>query len=71
MWVKKQQVEHCMEQPVGSRSRKEQDRTVCCHRFFDSYAEHIMRNARLDEFKLASRWAGEMPTTSDTWVTPL
>ena len=29
--VKKQQLEPCMEQLIGSRSRKEYDRAVCCH----------------------------------------
>ena len=29
MGVKKQQLEPCMEQMIGSRSRKEQDRAVC------------------------------------------
>ena len=31
MWVKKQQLELCMEQLIGSRLRKEYDRAVCCH----------------------------------------
>ena len=31
MWVKKQQLEPCMEQLMGSRSRKEYDRAICCH----------------------------------------
>ena len=31
MWVKKQQLEPCMEQLIGSRLRKEYDRAVCCH----------------------------------------
>ena len=31
MWVKKQQLEPCMEQLIGSRWRKEYDRAVCCH----------------------------------------
>ena len=30
MWVKKQQLEPCREQPVGSRLRKEYGRAVCC-----------------------------------------
>ena len=29
--VKKQQLEPCMEQLFGSRSRKEYDRAICCH----------------------------------------
>ena len=31
MQVKKQQLELCMEQQIGSRPRKEYDRAVCCH----------------------------------------
>ena len=31
MQVKKQQLEPCMEQLIGSGSRKEYDRVVCCH----------------------------------------
>ena len=31
MWVKKQQLKPCMEQLIGSRSRKEYNRAVCCH----------------------------------------
>ena len=36
---------------------------------FKLYAEHIMRNARLD--KLESRQVGETSTTSDMWMIPL
>ena len=37
---------------IGSRSRKEYDRAVCCHTcLFNLYAEHIMKNARLDELQ--------------------
>ena len=31
MWVKKQQLEPCMEQLIVSRSRNEYDRAVYCH----------------------------------------
>ena len=31
MWVKKQQLEPCMEQLIGLRLKKECDRAVCCH----------------------------------------
>ena len=51
MQVKKQQSEHRMEQPTGSRLRKEYGRAVCCHRLSNLYAEHIMRNAGLDELQ--------------------
>ena len=59
MWVKKQQLEPCMEQLIGSRSRKEYDRAVCCHTcLFNLYAEHIMKNARLDELQAGIRTGG-------------
>ena len=51
--VKKQQLEPSMEKLIGSRSRKEYDRAICCHCLLNLYSEHIMRNARLDEL-----WAG-------------
>ena len=37
---------------------------------FNFYAEHIMRNTRLDESKLESRLSGEIPITSDMQITP-
>ena len=36
---------------------------------FNLYAEHIMRNARLDEHKLESRFPGEISITSDMQMT--
>ena len=51
MWVKKQQLEPCVEQLIGSRSRKEYGRAVC-FTLFNLYAEHIMRNAGLDELQV-------------------
>ena len=51
MRVKKQQLEPCMEHLIGSRWRKEYDRAVCCHCLFNLYAEHIKRNAGLDELQ--------------------
>ena len=39
-----------MEQLIGSRSRKEYGRAVC-FTLFNLYAEHIMRNAGLDELQ--------------------
>ena len=38
---------------------------------FNFYAEYIMRNAGLDEYKLESRLPGEIPTTSDMQIIPL
>ena len=37
---------------------------------FNLYAEYVMRNARLDEHKLESRFLGEISITSDTQMTP-
>ena len=48
MQVKKQQLEHCMEQLIGSRLRKENMLLPC---LFNLYADSIMRNARLDELQ--------------------
>jgi len=36
---------------------------------FNLYAEHIMRNARLDETELESRFPGEISITSDMQMT--
>ena len=51
MRVEKQQLEHCMEQLIGLRSRKAYIRQGCllppC--LFNLYTEHIVGNARLDE----------------------
>ena len=47
-----------MKQLTGSRSRKKYDRAVCCHRLFNLYAEHIMRNARLDELQAGIKIGG-------------
>ena len=50
MRAKKQQLEPCMEQLIGPRSRNEYDKAVCYQPvLFNLYAEHIMRNAGLDE----------------------
>ena len=47
-----------MEQVIVSKSRKEYDRAVCCHHLFNLYAEHIMRNARLDEIQVGIKIGG-------------
>ena len=38
MWVKKQQLELCMEQLTGSGLRKEYDKAVYCHPVYLTYA---------------------------------
>ena len=47
-----------MEQLIGSGLRKEYERAVCCHRLFNLYAEHIVRNAGLDELQAGIRIVG-------------
>ena len=37
---------------------------------FNLYAEHIMRNAKMDGLQLESRLPGEISTTSDMQVIP-
>ena len=37
---------------------------------FNLYAEYIMRNARLDEAQMESRFPGEISITSDMQMTP-
>ena len=58
MQVKTQQLEPCMEQLISSRWRKDYYRAVCCHRLFNLYAEHILRNARLDELQAGIKIGG-------------
>ena len=40
-----------MEQLIGSKLRKEYNKAVCCHPVCSLYAEHIMRNAGLDDLQ--------------------
>ena len=50
MQVKKQQLEPDMEQWTGSKLGEEYIQAIYCHpAYFNLYAEHIMRNAKLDE----------------------
>ena len=56
MGVKKQQLELCIEQLSGSRTRKEYDKAVCCHPICLTYM--LMRNARLDELQARIKMGG-------------
>ena len=58
MWVKKQQLEPCMELLIGSEFRKEYDRAVCCHCFFNLSMEHIIWNAKLNEWQARIKIGG-------------
>ena len=71
MQVKKQQLELNMEQQIGSRLGKEYIKAVYCHpAYLPLYAEHIMRNAGLEEAQVESRLLGEVSITSDMQMTP-
>ena len=58
MQVKKQQLEPCMEQLIGSRLKKDFNRAVCCRRLFNLYPKHIIRNAKLDELQAGIKIGG-------------
>ena len=60
MWVKKQQLEPCVEQLIDSILRKVYDSVLCSHSL-----------AYMPSYKLESRQAGEISTTSDMWMIPL
>ena len=59
MQVKKQQLEHYLEQWTGSKLGKEYIKAVYCHPiYFNLYAEYIMWNAELDEAWVGIKIAG-------------
>ena len=70
MLVRKQQLELDIEQQTGSRWEKEYVKVVYCLLAYLTYAEHIMRNAGLDEAQAESRLPGEISITSDMQMTP-
>ena len=60
MQVKKQQLEHDMEQQTGSKLGKMYVKAVYCSPcLFNLYAEYIMENARLDEAQAGIKIAGK------------
>ena len=58
MQVKNQQFEWGMEQPTFSKIGKEYVKIVYCNPVYLTYAECIMRNARLDEAQAGVKTAG-------------
>ena len=58
MQVKMQQLELDMEQPTFSKIGKEYVKIVYCNPVYLTYAECIMRNARLDEAQAGIKIAG-------------
>ena len=70
MQVKKQQLELDMEQQTGSKSGKEYVKAVYCHPTYLTYAEHIMRNAGLDETQAGIKTAGRNSNNLRYAMTP-
>ena len=70
MQVKKQQLELDMEQWTGSKLGRECIKAVYCHPAYLTYAEHIMRNAGLEEaqgrIKIARRNINNLRYADDT-----
>ena len=70
MQVRKQQLELDLEQQTGSLQEKKYVKAVYCHCLFNLYAEHIMRNAGLEEAQAGNRLLGEISITSDMQMIP-
>ena len=70
MQVKKQQLEPYREQLIGSRLRKEYDSCLLSPCLSNLYAEHIMRNAGLDELqtgiKIGQRYTNNLSYVDDS-----
>ena len=62
-WVKKQQLESCMEQLTGSGLRKEYNRAVDCHPVYLTYTQNTCEILGWMSYKLESRL--RISTTSD------
>ena len=59
MWVRKQQLEPFMEKLIGSKIEKRvQQSCLLSPCLFNLYAEHIMRNAGLDELQAGIKIGG-------------
>ena len=72
MWVKKQQLEPCMEQLTDSGLRKDYNKAVCCHPVCLIYTLSTSREMMgCVSYKWKSRKAGEISTTSDMQMIPL
>ena len=68
MWVKKQQLEPCMEQRTGSRSRKKYEKAVyCLPVYLTSMQSTLCEMPGWMSYKLESRLPGEI-STLDMWI---
>ena len=71
MQVRKQQLELDMEQQTGSKLGKVYVKAVYCHPAYWTYMQSTSwETLGWREHKLASRWLGEIPITSDMQMTP-
>ena len=70
MQVKKQKLESDMEQDWFQTGKAVCQGSIFSPCLFYLYAEHIMRNAGLDEAQLESKLLGEISITSDMQMTP-
>ena len=68
MWVKKQQLEPCVEKPTGLGLIKEYNKAVCCHPAYLIYMQITCKLSGWISYKLESRLLGEISTTSDMWL---
>ena len=71
MRVKKQQLEPHMEQLMFKIKKGVCQGCTLSPCLFNSYAEHIIRNAGLAELQVESRLLREIPTTSGMQMIPL
>ena len=73
MQVKKQQLEPYMEQPTGSKLRKEYEKAVYyCHPVYLTYMQSTSREMLgWMSYKLKSRFLGQISTISDMQMIPL
>ena len=67
-----QQLEPSMEKLILFKTEKRvQQSCLLSLCLFNLYAEHITRNARLEELQAGIKMGGETSTTSDMQMTPL
>ena len=69
MWVKRQQLELDMEQPIGSKLRQEYDKTIYCHPvYLTSMQSTSFEMLGWMNHKLESRFLREISTASEMQI---
>ena len=70
MQVKKQQLDPDMEKQIGSKLGKEYVKAVYCHPAYLTYMQNTScKRLGWMKHRLESRLPGELPITSDTYMT--